>query len=266
MKIAVAQINTTPEPDANLRQIKDCIDAATQREARLVLLPEAATCSFDGDVAGFAREGAADAHRKLAEWSAAADLAVVAGSFTVAPDGRVLNTTVVSLPTGEQLTYDKIHLFDAFGYRESDSIAPGAEIRTFSYEGITFGLATCYDVRFPELFVTMAQQGASVMLVSASWGDGPGKARQWDIATSARSIDSASWVVACGQAIRTSSEFGDPGNAPLGVGHSGVVAPDGDEVLRMGAEREFDVVEVDPSVVEDFRRAVPVLENRRLPL
>ena len=92
-------------------------------------------------------------------------------------------------------------------------------------DGVGVGLTTCYDLRFPELFSTLARRGAQLIVVSASWAAGPGKLEQWTLLARARALDSTSYVVAAGQA--------DPGeplasSAPTGVGGSLVVSPFGD--------------------------------------
>ena len=69
--------------------------------------------------------------------------------------------------------YNKIHTYDAFNYRESDTVKPGNELVTFELDGVTVGVAICYDVRFPEQFKALARQGAEVIVVPTSWADGP---------------------------------------------------------------------------------------------
>lgn len=264
VQIALAQIGTTPDVVANLEQIRAQAAAAAAGGARLVLLPEAATCSFDGDPGRFATEQSAEAHDRIAGWAAELDIALVVGSFTTAEDGRVLNTTIVALPDGTRHRYDKIHLFDAFGHRESDTIAPGDSPTVFEFDGVRYGLATCYDIRFPELFTGMARAGAQVILLGASWGDGPGKAVQWDLLTRARALDSTTWLAAVGQSPRDRKAIGERTASPLGVGHSALVGPDGTDTLRLGTAPMLAHVEVDVDLVDPVRAGIPVLENARL--
>ncbi|MFC7401521.1 carbon-nitrogen hydrolase family protein [Citricoccus sp. GCM10030269] len=276
--IALAQISATPDVESNLGQIRDWTARAAQSGARLVLFPEASTCSFDGDLAAFAREESAAAHERIAAWAAEFGVAIVVGSFSSAPsssasvssapsnpgDDRILNTTIAALPDGRQYSYDKIHLFDAFGHRESDTVAPGNQTTVFSFEGLTFGLATCYDIRFPELFTTLAREGAEVILLGASWGDGPGKADQWTLLSRARALDSTTWMAAVGQCPRDPATAGTPTSSPLGVGLSALVAPDGTDTARLGLTPELALVEIDAERVQSTRAGIPVLENARL--
>lgn len=138
--------------------------------------------------------------------AAAAGTVVVAGMFTPAPHGRVANTLLATGP-GVEAAYDKIHLYDAFGYAESDTVAAGSRIVTIDIEGVRMGLATCYDVRFPELFRAHADAGAVSTLLAASWGAGPGKREQWELLVRARALDATLWVAAVDQADPAAGEW-----------------------------------------------------------
>jgi deaminated glutathione amidase len=110
---------------------------------------------------------------------------VIAGLFEPAPGGRVHNTLLATGP-GIDASYRKIHLYDAFGSRESDLVAPGKELVTITVQIVTIGLATCYDLRFADQFTALGRAGAELIVVPASWGAGPGKEEQWDLLTRAR--------------------------------------------------------------------------------
>ncbi|KAA9394936.1 hydrolase [Kocuria coralli] len=265
MKISIAQLNTTPDVDQNLERIVNAIGRASSEGADLVVFPEAAACSFDGRFAAFARERSEGFHDAVQVAANDHQVAVILGSFTPnEDDDRTSNTLVVFRPGQEPVTYDKIHLFDAFGFKESKGIAPGHRPVALDITGTRVGLAICYDLRFPELFTRLAREGAEVIVVVASWGDGPGKARQWDLLTRARALDSTSYVVACGQAVRDLEHEGEATKAPLGVGHSGVVAPDGDDVMRLDGAEAQQTVELDLARVTEMRESVPVLLNNKL--
>lgn len=190
------------------------------------------------------------------------DIAVVAGMFTPGHDGRVRNTLLVTGP-GIDTSYDKIHLFDAFGFAESDSVDAGTAPVTFELNGTTIGLATCYDVRFPALFTANARAGAAINILCASWGAGEGKAEQWDLLVRARAVDSTTFVVACGQGDPATLGLPSTGTAPTGIGRSAVISPLGSPLVALGGEPELAVVDVDPSVIPDVREKLPVLANAR---
>jgi predicted amidohydrolase len=139
----------------------------------------------------------------------------------------------------------------------------GTEPVTFEVGGTLFGLATCYDVRFPALFTANARAGAQVNIVCASWGAGEGKAEQWDLLVRARALDSTTFVVACGQGDPETVGAGPAGAAPTGIGHSAVITPLGSAVAALGGKPELAVVDIDPSIVDDVRTKLPVLANAR---
>jgi deaminated glutathione amidase len=267
MRIAMAQILSGEDAAANLRLVAAQAAKAADSGADLVLFPEATMRCFgrslrevaeplDGPWASGVRE-IAERHR----------LAIVAGMFTPNTDGRVRNTL---LAVGPELDahYDKIHLFDAFGFTESATVAPGEELVVVTVAGIRVGLTTCYDVRFPALYLALADRGAQLIAVCASWGAGPGKVEQWSLLTRARALDSTTFVAAAGQADPAASSVAAeprPGTAaPTGVGHSALISPRGEILAALGAEPGLLVGDIDPAQLSTVRAAIPVLANRRI--
>lgn len=206
---------------------------------------------LDGAWAGEVRRLAADA-----------GLTVVAGMFTPTADGRVTNTMLVTGPEAEA-HYDKIHLYDAFGFSESRTVAPGEQPLTVELGGTTIGITTCYDIRFSGLYTALADQGASVIVTPASWGAGEGKREQWELLVRARALDSTSWVLACGQADPRSIGREPSGKAPTGIGYSTVATPLGLVHDQLADSPDVLVVDIDPGEAEQARRTLPVLANRR---
>ncbi|HEX7308998.1 carbon-nitrogen hydrolase family protein [Lentzea sp.] len=258
MRIALCQISSTADPSENLATVRARVASAADEGARVVQFPEATQCRFGVPLTPVAEplDGPwATAVREIADEHG---VVVVAGMFTPGEGDRVANTTLVT-GAGLHLGYDKIHLFDAFGFRESDTVTPGGKPVTFDVDGTTIGLATCYDVRFPELFRTLADT-APVILLGASWGAGPGKADQWDLLVRARALDATSWVLACGQA----DPDADHGSAPTGIGRSAVVDPLGTVRDRLEGAPGTLVSDVDLDLVREAREKLPVLANRRL--
>jgi predicted amidohydrolase len=263
VRIALSQLVTGSEPEKNLRLIEEWTERAAEAGADVVVFPEASMACFGTPLAPVAEplDGPwATAVRGIAE---AADVVVVAGMFTPAPDGRVSNT-LLATGRGVEAAYEKIHLYDAFGYAESDTVAAGSRIVTIDVAGARLGLATCYDVRFPELFRAHADAGAVATLLAASWGAGPGKADQWELLVRARALDATVWVAAVGQADPATGGVMPQGTAPTGVGHSLVVGPDGTVRHQLGAEPGLLLADLDIEEVASVRERIPVLANRRL--
>ena len=268
MRIGLAQICTTRDLDANLRLVAEYTARAADRSCDVVLFPEATMRAFGHNLTEIAEppDGPwANEVRAIAEDHG---VTVVVGMFTPAPDGEKgprVHNTLLAVGNGVDASYDKIHLYDAFGFSESDTVAAGEEqvrITPATDEALTLGLAICYDVRFPQLFINHAREGAAATLVPASWASGPGKVEQWELLVRARALDSTSWILACGQADPAASGVDAKPKAPTGVGHSMVVSPDGRVVARAEAAPDLLVADIDDPAAT--RESLPVLTNARL--
>lgn len=276
LQIAAVQFSAGPDPADNLERIGAL--ARTVAGAELIVFPEASMARFGTRLTGVAEplDGRfADGVRALA---AELGSTLVVGMFTPAVDDtpavgdtpaagdttaagaprpRVRNTVLITGPGGEWV-YHKIHLYDAFGGKESTVVQPGAELVTFGCGGLTVGVATCYDLRFADQFTALGQAGAELVVVPASWGDGPGKAEQWDLLTRVRAMDAQSWLLASDQPVP------DPlprvaAGSPLGVGRSTLVDPLGGLRARLDHRPGVLVATVDSDTVEQARALLPLL-------
>jgi predicted amidohydrolase len=265
MRIALAQILSGTDPAANLRLVREYAGRAADAGAKLVVFPEATMCRFGVPLAPIAEsvDGPwADGVRRIATDSG---ITVIAGMFTPAGDGRVRNTLIAagSGAPNRPDHYDKIHLYDAFGFTESRTVAPGHEPVVITVDDVRVGLTICYDIRFPALYTELARRGAQLIVVCASWGSGPGKLEQWTLLARARALDSMSYVAAAGQADPGDSLTG-PGSgpgAPTGVGGSLVASPFGEVVSSAGAQPQLVVADIDVDMVARARESIAVLRN-----
>jgi predicted amidohydrolase len=258
MRIALAQILSGTEPSANLRLVQDYVRRAADAGAQLVVFPEATMCRFGVPLGRIAEPLDGPWASGVRSIAASAGIVVVAGMFTPGPDGRVTNTLVVAGPSVDT-HYDKIHLYDAFGFTESRAVAPGREPVVITVDGIGVGLTTCYDIRFPELYTELALRGAELITVSASWGSGRGKLEQWTLLARARALDTTSFVAAVDQGYP-----GDEiaGYGPTGVGGSLVASPTGELLAQAGSDPQLLVAEIDQDAVAAARSTIAVLRNR----
>ena len=254
MHVAAVQLTSSPDPAHNLGLVAEWASRAVDAGAQLAVFPEATMACFGTSLHGIAQplDGPfADGVRRVAR-----DLGVlvVVGMFTPATDGRVHNTLLATDGGDVDVSYRKIHLFDAFTSRESEAVAPGDNLVTFAALGATIGLATCFDVRFADQFTSLGRLGADVICLPASWADGPGKADQWDALVTARAMDAQAFVVAADQSL---TETG--GRAPRGIGRSAVVGPLGAVVGRLGDDPGVLLSRIDIAEVAAVRAAVPIL-------
>lgn len=223
--------------------------------ADLVVLPEAFARDFGqagSDVSPFAEPVDGPFAREVARVAEVTSSTVVAGMFEVADDpDRPFNTLVAGGPSSA--TYRKIHLYDSFGYRESDRLTGGpVEPVVVDVAGWQVGLMTCYDLRFPELARRLVDAGAEVIVVPAAWLPGDRKVAHWRTLLVARAIENTCFVVGAGQP------------EPRYVGHSAVIGPLGDVLAEAdGSEQVIDAV-LDRADLDEARRTNPSLANRRL--
>ncbi|MCQ9352553.1 carbon-nitrogen hydrolase family protein [Corynebacterium sp. 153RC1] len=268
MLIALAQITSGKEIQANLELVKTQAQKAAEAGARVVVFPEATSQAFGTgrlDTQAEPLDGSfASAVRELAD---ELGITIVLGMFEPADTkgevNRIYNVALVASPNTANTSgtaYRKIHTYDAFGYKESDTVKPGSELATFTVDGVTFGVAICYDVRFPGQFRALAAQGAEVIVLPTSWADGEGKLEQWRTLTAARALDSTTFILAAGQARPEHSEERSEG-APTGIGHSAVIAPDGTRIAEAGYAPELLLCTIDVAKVAHTRKALPVLEG-----
>ena len=258
MRIMMAQISSTADVDANLDVITDGVRQAAETGADLVVFPEAAMCRFGVPLGPVAQPLDGLWGNSVGMLAAEHGVTVVAGMFTPAPDDKVTNTLLVTGP-GVEASYDKIHLFDAFGFAESDTVAPGSDPLVLDIAGVRVGFATCYDIRFPALFQKLGDLGAELVVVPASWGSGDGKVEQWTLLARARALDSTTFIAACDQAEPAAAE----GNAPLGVGHSIVCSPTGEILGQLDATPGMLTIDIHTELVDAVRKNLPVLKNRK---
>jgi predicted amidohydrolase len=250
LRIAAIQLTSGVDPAANLDLVCEHIEAAS--DVDLVVFPEATMACFGSDLAAVAQPLDGPWAQRVRSAAAKSGVTVCVGMFEPAGDGRVYNTVLITGPEVET-GYRKIHRYDAFGSRESDTVAAGEDLVTVPVRGWNVGVATCFDLRFAEQFRALGRGGAQLVVVPASWGEGPGKAEQWDLLTRARATDSQSWLLACDQAWTAPR-----GTDPLGVGRSAVIDPLGRVRARLTHERDVLFASVDKSTVTATRERVPL--------
>jgi deaminated glutathione amidase len=266
--VAAVQLNSADDKAANIAAAEAGITRAAELGARLVVLPELWTYL-----------GPAEANRKnadpipgpvselLARLAQRYALVLHGGSILELPWGssseaRPYNTALLFGPDGRLLTtYRKLHLFDAAPdetaapYRESETIARGDAIVTVEVEGLKLGLATCYDLRFPELFRALALRGAEIFLLPAAFTLQTGR-DHWEPLIRARAIENGCYFVAAGQV----------GSFPprrMTFGRSMIVDPWGTILAQAPDEPTVVISEIDLDRIGDVRRRIPSLANRR---
>src|SRR5260370_15404213 len=180
MRVALCQIPVSSRPDVNFQRVRVALTEAADGGADLAVFPEATQIRFGSDLRAAAEPLDGPFCAGLADAAKQTGVALVAGVFEPAPDGRVYNTAVAYDGAGELVaSYRKLHLFDAFGQRESDVVAPGSAPVICTLAGVRTGLPICYDVRFGELSRALAGGGAPLLVRPPRWARGGSQAGAW---------------------------------------------------------------------------------------
>ncbi len=278
MRVSVMQMCPGADKAANIAQGAQLMAEAAAERPDFVSLPEMWSCLGGNRDTKFAQaeilpgfgSGASGgpAYEFLRASAIRLGCIVHGGSICERGDaaeaGRLFNTTLVFNAEGREIArYRKIHLFDittpdGTGYRESATYGGGSEIVTFEAAGLTAGCAICYDVRFPELFLSLRQRGADLIFLPAAFTVPTGEAH-WHVLIRARAIESQSWIAA---AATVGEHHDAKGEARATYGHSLICDPWG----RIVAERADGIgivsAVIDPTMTAKIRRDMPVLEHR----
>lgn len=254
MRIAIAQMTVDKDPKANLRKLDAHAQDAAGRGARLLLAPEG-VISRDPDDPDATRAGAQPFDgpfvEELEELSAKHGIAIAA-TVHLTEDDKVVNAFLIVDGGVVVSRYDKLHLYDAFSQKESDTVTAGTELPpVVELDGWKFGLVTCYDVRFPEHARHLALAGADVLLVAAAWVKGPLKEHHWQTLCTTRALDNTVYVAACGEL------------SARNIGMSAVIDPMGRTVVAAAEEETLIVADLSHERIAQVREKLPVLANRR---
>jgi len=277
MRLSVLQMNAGADKAENIRQAGRLIDeAAAADRPDIVTLPEMWTC-LGGDRATKLAEAEAlptpgsnapggEAYEFLRAQARAHAIHVHGGSLAERVGDRLFNTTVVFGPDGqERARYRKIHLFDitapdGAGYRESATYGAGEDVVTLQVGGTKVGLAICYDVRFPELFLALRRAGAELLFLPSAFTVATGR-DHWEPLIRTRAIETQCWVAAPATWGRHCDARGEP---RFTFGHSMVVDPWGSVTAQVSDGIGWATARIDPALTARVRRDMPILEHRRL--
>jgi predicted amidohydrolase len=263
MRVAVCQFAAGTDVAANTERCQQLIGQAGAAGADLAVLPEVSMYFDPKHQDGPGPHGQAlngPFASAIAAAAAKARIAVLVGMLERAGDSgephetRDYNTLLAVSDEGTTLgSYRKIHLYDAFGYRESDDYLPGDIDRplTFRVGEITVGALTCYDLRFPEAFRWVVDAGADLIALPSAWIAGPAKEHHWHSLVTARAIENTVYLAAADQ------------SGPVSCGQSVVVDPMGTVIASAGELPGIAVAEVTPERIAAVRQRNPSLANRR---
>jgi len=266
-KVAVIQLTSGPDLEANLRVVERLVRAAAADGASLVVLPECFALLAPDDAKLAVAEPLPGGGPVLARCAALARETqaelVLGGFWETASDARHVRNSCVHLAADGSVraVYRKVHLFDVdlpdgTKLTESDSVERGSELVTTDTAFGRLGLSVCYDLRFPELYRRLVDQGAIALAIPAAFTLTTGK-DHWHVLLRARAIESQSYVLAAAQ---TGRHFG----SRVSYGHALIADPWGTVLAECGEGEGYAAAWVDPEVVARVRASLPSLVHRRL--
>lgn len=268
LKIAAIQMVSSDQLGENLKATKSLVTQAVSKGAKLVVLPEnfALMAKHSKQLLSIAEQlGEGKIQSFLSELSKSNSCWIVAGSMpiTSALEDKVYATCLVYNDVGEQVAYyHKIHLFDvdiADGkgrYRESDTFLAGNESVVIDTPFGVMGLSICYDLRFPELYRELLQQGAELIVAPSAFTELTGQAH-WSLLCRARAVENSCHLIAANQG-------GQHNNGRSTFGHSMIVGPWGDVLSELAINEGITIATLKKSELNKVRTSLPAIQHRRL--
>lgn len=268
-RVAAVQMASGPNVGANLTEAERWISQAAEAGAQLIVLPEnfAIIGIKEEDKLNVKeQEGSGQIQDFLKNQAARHGVWIVAGTIPLAASDnkRIRAACLVYNDQGEQVArYDKVHLFDVHvpntdeTYNESETIEPGSQAVVVDTPFGKLGLAICYDLRFPELFRRMVDEGVEIIALPSAFTAITGAAH-WESLLRARAIENLSYLVAAAQG-------GYHVNGRETYGDSMVVDPWGNILDRLSRGSGFVMAEIDRDKVVNTRKNFPALDHRKIP-
>jgi len=264
-RAACVQLRSSDDVAENIRETVTLVREAAARGASFVATPENTTLMAPDGGAKLARSFDEAGDPALPVFAALAKelkIWLLIGSLAIkVSDNKTANRSFLLAPDGSiRARYSKIHLFDvelASGevYRESNTVAGGGEAVMADTDWGRIGLTVCYDVRFPQLYRKLAQEGAFLFTVPSAFTVPTGVAH-WHVLLRARAIENGAFVLAPAQG-------GLHANGRKTYGHSLIVSPWGEVLAEAGGDPGVIVADIDPELSKQAREKVPNLQHDR---
>ncbi|MCF8010956.1 MAG: carbon-nitrogen hydrolase family protein [Clostridiales bacterium] len=262
-KLSICQVAVGRDKKDNIGRAREAVNRAAGEGAKMVVLPEMFNCPFKAELFPEYAESFEDGETTAMLKDAAREnnIYLVGGSIPEREGQQVYNSSFIFGPGGDLLgCHRKMHLFDVDlpggpSVRESSTLGRGEDLTFINTELCRFGVAICFDVRFPELMRALALSGARLIVIPAAFNTTSGPAH-WEITMRARAVDNQVYIAAASPARGR-----EPGYVVYG--HSTIVEPWGQVLVEAGEGEEIITAEIDLDHVEKVRREIPLLDLRR---
>lgn len=266
VQVALLQITSGPDIAANLEKISKMAREAAAKGAKLIATPEN-SCHIvfpsERKLKTAYDEASHPGVPMIKALAKELGVSILIGSFAIkVAEDKVINRSYLFSAQGEIVAkYDKIHLFDVDlptgeQYRESKAVIPGDKAVIADLPDAKLGMTICYDVRFPQLFRSLAQKGAEILAVPAAFTVPTGQAH-WEVLLRARAIENGAFVIAPAQT-------GTHDGGRQTYGHSMIIDPWGVVLANGGTEEGIVMADLDLQKVRDVRASIPSLKHDRV--
>jgi omega-amidase len=263
LKIGLIQMHVEESKEKNISKAEEMIKKAAASGANIVVLPEMFNCPYDNSYfRSYGEEEGGYTFGRISNIAEEENVYLIGGSVPeLDTEGKVYNTSYIFDNKGNRIgKHRKMHLFDidiegGQYFKESDVLSRGNEVTVFETPYGKMGAAICFDIRFPELFRLMAQEGAKVIFVPGAFNMTTGPAH-WELTFRTRALDNQAYTVGVAPARSLESSYTSYGN-------SLIANPWGSIVGRLGHEEGILVEDIDLNMVDKIRRELPLLNSLR---
>jgi len=289
LRVALCQFHVTEDKELNLATCASFLDQAAAQGANLVVLPEIWNSPYAVSAFGDYAEVLPEPQATTCPDSPSAELVrlkavehklwIVSGSIPETFNDKLYNTCLVFDPTGTVVAkHRKVHLFDidvpgGITFLESETLSGGSTVTSFETPWCTIGVGICYDIRFPEYALLLAQQlGCQILVYPGAFNMTTGPAH-WELLQRARAVDNQCYVLTASPA-RTEAPLADDSESKTtskyphytAWGHSTATAPWGTVVATTDETASVVVADLDLTKVAEMRRAIPTADQKRTDL
>lgn len=259
--IGIIQLSATDDKEKNLKAMGKYASSAKNEGADVICLPEMWNCPYQNSYfTKFAEEDFGETYKKMSEVARKNKVYLIGGSIPIKCGEKIYNRAYVFDKSGREIyKYSKINLFDIECYKESDTISGGKTLGVFETEYGNFGLAICFDLRFPELFQSFRDYGAEVIFVPSTFMKKTGEVH-FHLLNRARAVDTQCYIIS--PAIARDAKLSKNAYA-----HSLCVSPSGEIIADLGEEENMRVIKIEKEKVKREREKFPLeisRENRKI--
>lgn len=261
-KLALVQLLVSPVKSENLNRASELIKQAAQQGAQVVALPECFNSPYGTRFfPEYAEKIPGQSTQMLSEVAKECGIYLIGGSIPEEDSGKLYNTCTVFGPDGALLIkHRKIHLFDIdvpgkIRFQESETLSPGDSLSVIDTPFCKIGVGICYDIRFAELAQLYTKKGCQLLVYPGAFNMTTGPAH-WELLQRARALDNQVYVA-------TASPARDDKASYVAWGHSTVVSPWGEVIVKAGADETIITADIDLQYLAEIRQQIPIHTQRR---